>query len=271
MARLHPRVAISGLCFPDLSAADSIGVIAEIGAGATSMTSSALLESGVDNVVKAGREHGVDVVTTTGLLRFDLRPGADVGPQLQRMHEDIDQAVAVGARTVYTLTGPRVFDEWDDNLEAYVRLIEPVVEYAAERGIGLALEPANWLYADFSFVHSFRDALALGSAAGMGVCLDSFHVWTERDLHLDISAHIDLISHVQLSDQDRGARSLPCRAIPGAGDVPNRAIVRWLLDAGYAGPFDLELSGPTIDALGHREAAGEAARWLSELLTELGA
>jgi hypothetical protein len=47
--------------------------------------------------------------------------------------------------------------------------------------------------------------------------------------------------------------------------------VQWLLEAGYQGAFDLELSGPSIDQLGHREAARRSARWVDELLAEFGA
>jgi sugar phosphate isomerase/epimerase len=113
--------------------------------------------------------------------------------------------------------------------------------------------------------------VAFAARAGMGVCLDIFHVWTEGDLRKDIENHAGLISHVQLSDQQRGARQLPCRALPGDGDVPIAAIVGWLLEAGYEGAFDLELSGPAIDATGHRQAAERSAAWLDALLTQLGA
>ncbi len=69
----------------------------------------------------------------------------------------------------------------------------------------------------------------------------------------------------------RGSRSLPCRAVPGEGDVPLAAVVQWLLDAGYPGVFDCELNGPAIDAIGHHAAAAQAASWLDTLLSELGA
>jgi sugar phosphate isomerase/epimerase len=172
---------------------------------------------------------------------------------------------------VYTLTGPRAYADWADNVAAYARLVGNLADYAAERNIVLAVEPTSWLYADLSFVHSFHDSVAFASRAGMRVCLDVFHVWTESELRQDIKNHIDLVCHVQLSDMQPGARSLPCRAVPGDGDVPIRAIVQWLLDAGYAGVFDLELSGPGIDKLGHHEAARRSAVWLDALLAELDA
>ena len=268
---LHPRVAVSGLCFPALSAVESIGVLAALGVTKTSMTSTKLLESGVAAVADACTEHGVEVVTTTALVRFDLSPGADVEEQLKRAREDIDRAAAVGATSVYTLTGPRVYPEWLDNADAYAGLAGSVVDYAAERGLALAVEPTNWLIADLNFVHSFHDSIALASRAGTRVCLDIFHVWTESGLRRDIKNHVDLISHVQLSDMQRGARSLPCRAIPGDGDVPIRAVVQSLLDAGYEGAFDVELSGPSIDEMGDRVAATRSADWLDALLVELGA
>ncbi len=268
---LHPRVAVSGLCFPTLSAVQSVEALGNLGVTKTSMTSTKLLESGAEAVVDACRQHGVEVVTTTALVRFDLSHGADVAEQLQRAREDIDQAAAVGATSVYTLTGPRAHADWADNVDAYARLVGNLADYAAERNIVLAVEPTSWLYADLSFVHSFHDSVAFASRAGMHVCLDIFHVWTESELRQDIKNHIDVVCHVQLSDMQRGARSLPCRAIPGDGDVPIRAIVQWLLDAGYEGVFDLELSGPSIDMLGHHEAARRSAVWLDALLVELDA
>ncbi|MFF0818224.1 sugar phosphate isomerase/epimerase family protein [Rhodococcus sp. NPDC003318] len=268
--RTHPRVSVSGLCFPTLSAVDVIEVVGGLGVSKTSLTSAKVREVGADAVAAASRKHGVDVVTTTALLRFDLTPGADIEDQVLQARADIDQAAAVGAGTIYTLTGRRVFADWDENAAAYAEITADLVEYAAGKGIAVALEPTNWLYADLNFVHSFHDALLLGRRTGMGVCLDVFHVWTEAELRDEIRENIELVSHVQLSDMTPGMRSLPCRAVTGAGDVPVRQVVEWLLAAGYTGTFDLELSGPSIDERGHREAAAESVAWLGRLLTELG-
>lgn len=267
----HPRVAVSGLCFPTLSAVDAVEATGRLGVAKTSMSSSKLREAGAESVLAACRQHGVDVVTTTGLVRFDLTPGADVTAQVERAREDIDQAAAVGATSVYTLTGRRVFDDWAGNVDAYVTLVGDLVDYAASKQVVIAVEPTNWLYADLNFVHTFHDAVALASRAGMHVCLDIFHVWTEGELREDLTRNIHLVSHVQISDMEPGARELPCRDMPGQGHVPIMAIMQWVLDAGYEGVFDLELSGPRIEAIGHREAAGRAAEWLSEALVALGA
>jgi sugar phosphate isomerase/epimerase len=267
----HPRVCVSGLCFPELSALDALEAIADLGAANASMTGAKVRESGAEAVAAASRRLGVKVVTTTGALGLDLSSGQASGASLRRARQDIDLAAAVGAGAMYGLVGPRTSARWDASADAYVNAVGELVDYAADRGLTLAIEPASWLYADLTFIHSFHDAIAVAPRAGMGICLDAFHVWTEAGLREEISEHIGLIAHVQLSDMVRGSRSLPCRAVPGDGDVPIAAVVQWLLEAGYGGVFDCELNGPAIDAIGHHVAASQTAGWLDTLLKELGA
>lgn len=270
----HPRVSVSGLCFPELSALDTLEAVAALGVTNASLTGAKVRAAGAEAVAAASRRHGVRVVTTTAALGLDLRPGAAADAVAARLREarvDVDNAAAVGAGTVYGLTGPRPGADWDAGAAAYADAVSELVDHAAGRGVTLAVEPANWLYADLTFVHSFRDALRLARRAGLGVCLDLFHVWTEGGLRAEIAANADAVVHVQLSDMVLGDRTLPCRAVPGDGDVPLASIVGWLLEAGYQGVFDCELSGPRIDALGTRTAAARSAAWLTGLLADLGA
>jgi sugar phosphate isomerase/epimerase len=268
---VHPRVSVSGLCFPGLCAPDAIEAVAGLGVAGTSVTGAKARAAGAGAVVAAGRRHGVKIVATTGSLAFDLSSGDAAAGSRQRAEQDIDLAAAVGATVMYGLTGPRTAERWDACADAYVNAAGELAGYAAGRGVTLAIEPTSWLYADLTFIHTFHDALLIAPRAGMGICLDAFHVWTESGLREEIGAHARLIAHVQLSDMTRGSRSLPCRAVPGDGDVPLAAVVGWLLDAGYPGVFDCELNGPAIDAIGHHAAVARAAAWLGRLLDELGA
>jgi len=268
---VHPRVSVSGLCFPQLPATDAIEAVAGLGATSMSLTGAKARDAGAGAVVAASRRHGVRIVTTTGALALDLSSRQASVASRRRTEQDIDLAAAVGARAMYGLLGPRTTDRWDACADAYVNAIGDLVSYAASRAVTLAIEPTSWLYADLTFVHTFHDALLIAPRAGMGICLDAFHVWTEAGLREEITANVGLVAHVQLSDMERGARSLPCRAVPGDGDLPLAAVVQWLLDAGYPGVFDLELNGPAIDAIGHHTAAVQAANWLDKLLGELGA
>ena len=268
---MHPRVSVSGLCFPGLSATDAIEAVAGLGAASTSVTGAKARAAGAGALVAAGRRHGVRIVTTTGALGLDLSSAQALDASRRRTEQDIDLAATVGAAVMYGLTGPRTAARWDACADAYVNAAGDLAGYAAARGVTLAIEPTSWLYADLTFIHTFHDALLVAPRAGMGICLDAFHVWTEAGLREEIGQHAGLIAHVQLSDMTPGSRSLPCRAVPGDGDVPLAAVVQWLLDAGYPGAFDLELNGPAIDAIGHQAAAARAATWLDDLLRTLGA
>jgi sugar phosphate isomerase/epimerase len=268
---MHPRVCVSGLCFPELSAPDALEAIAWLGVANASMTGQKVRESESGAVVAASRRYGVKIVTTTGALGLDLSSGQASAASLLRARQDVDLAAAVGAAAMYGLVGPRPFARWDASADAYVNAVGELVGYAADRGVTLAIEPTSWLYADLTFIHTFHDATLVAPRAGLGICLDAFHVWTEAGLREEIGEHVGLIAHVQLSDMVRGSRSLPCRAVPGDGDVPLAAVVGWLLDAGYPGVFDCELNGPAIDAAGHHAAAAQTAGWLDALLKELGA
>ena len=268
---MHPRVSVSGLCFPRLSATDAIEAIAGLGVASASVTGAKVRDAGAGAVVAACRRHGVRIVTTTGALAFDLSSAEASDASRRRAEQDIDLTAAVGAAAMYGLTGPRPAARWDASADAYVNAAGDLAGYAAARGVRLAIEPTSWLYADLTFVHTFHDALLVAPRAGMGICLDAFHVWTESGLREEIVQHAGLIAHVQLSDMTPGSRALPCRAVPGDGDVPLAAVVQWLLEAGYPGVFDCELNGPAIDAIGHHAAAARAATWLDKLLEELGA
>ena len=158
---------------------------------------------------------------------------------------------------MYGLVGPRTAARWDACADAYVNAVGELVGYAADRGVTLAIEPTSWLYADLTFIHTFHDALLVAPRAGLGICLDAFHVWTEAGLREEISEHVGLIAHVQLSDMVRGSRALPCRAVPGDGDVPLAAVVQWLLDAGYAGGLRLRAQRPRHRR--HRPPCGRGA------------
>ena len=264
---MHQKVSVSGLCFPELPAPEAIEAIAGLGVASASLTGTKVRAAGAEVVAAAARRHGVKIVTTTGTLAINLSSAAASAESRQLVQKDIDLAAAVGAATMYGLTGPRTSARWDACADAYVNAAANLSGYAAARGVRLAIEPTSWLYSDLTFIHTFHDALLVAPRAGIGICLDAFHVWTEAGLREEIAAHTSLIAHVQLSDMTPGSRALPCRAVPGDGDVPLAAVVGWLLDAGYPGAFDCELNGPAIDAIGHHAAAARAADWLDKLLT----
>ena len=90
--------------------------------------------------------------------------------------------------------------------------------------------------------------------------------WAERGLAETVTAGVDRLRLVQVSDFAVGTLSTPNRLVPGDGDIPLERILGGALSAGYAGCFDLELIGPAIDEEGYESAVPRAVARLTELL-----
>ena len=163
-------------------------------------------------------------------------------------------------------SGPAGGLTWDEAAARFTDAIAPVVEYAGNAGISLAVENTNTMRADLGFVHSVRDVMDLAGMAGIAPCADLCAGWTDRDLEGALRAGVSQFAMVQVADYVLGTLCSADRAVPGDGDVPIQRHLSWLADAGYTGPIEIELLGPRISAEGPAAAGARAVRVLTELV-----
>ncbi len=183
----------------------------------------------------------------------------------------LEFAAAVGAKSVYLCTGSMASLTWEEAADAFCEAIAPLTPLARALGVPLAVEPTNSLLADVSFVYSLRDALDLARAAGVKVVLDVFSCWYERGLEDLVRKNVDQIALVQISDFVIGTHETGNRVVPGDGDLPLARLLSMVVDAGYGGPFDLEIMGPRMDSEGYPSAIRRSVERASELLDRSGA
>jgi sugar phosphate isomerase/epimerase len=181
----------------------------------------------------------------------------------------IGAAAAVGARAISLLTGGRGASTWDDAAQRFCDAVQPCLDDARAAGVALAIENASGLYADIHIAHSLRDTIELAERAGLGICIDLFHSWTEAHLPALVDRALPRTVTVQLSDYVLGDRALPARAVPGDGVIPLEAVVAQVIASGYPHGFDLELIGPRIEREGRREAARRSCDVMSAMLSRL--
>jgi D-psicose/D-tagatose/L-ribulose 3-epimerase len=116
-------------------------------------------------------------------------------------------------------------------------------DIAQGAGISLAIEPLNRFEA--YLMNTIKDAADYVSRVGhpnLGVMYDTFHAnIEERDPVACIGAHMDVIRHVHISENDRGT--------PGRGHVPWAETFRALRDGGYDGWLTIESFGRTLPEL----------------------
>jgi sugar phosphate isomerase/epimerase len=270
---MHERLSVHSVCFAGATLSELAGYWHELGAQRVSLVSNNLLDEGLEAAQEALRTSDCRVESITHAFlpgrHLELREESwrDARDTLSRLIQD---AKSLGARSIYMLTGGHGSLAWEDAAQAFRAAIAPCVMQAKEAGIALMVENSAALYAEVHIAHTLRDAVTLAELADTGVCIDLFACWTEAGLRESIQRAMPRCHLVQVCDYVYGDRSLPSRAVPGDGAIPVERILKWVLEAGYAGTFDIELVGPRIDAQGRVAAVRRAADNLGRILRSLG-
>jgi sugar phosphate isomerase/epimerase len=270
---MHERVSVNALCFQGADLAQIAGHWRALKPKRIGLTSQLLPDdlSVAERIIAEGPYRFESMVHLLLMGSTLEAPAPVVAAEQAKLTQVIRSAASLGAQSIYLLTGGRGILSWEEAAERFCALVAPCRAEAEALGLKLMLEPATAFHSDSHIVHTLRDTLTLAELAGLGVNVDIFACWTEAGLKATIERAASRIHLVQVCDYVYGDRSLPCRAVPGDGHIPLKRIFDWLLSAGYAGAFDLELIGPRIDAEGHLAAARRAADNVGAILTSLGA
>jgi D-psicose/D-tagatose/L-ribulose 3-epimerase len=126
------------------------------------------------------------------------------------------------------------------------RLVEvhrKAAEHAAGAGIRLAVEPLNRF--ECYVLNTVADAAEIVRRVAhpsYGLLYDTFHAnIEEKDPVGVIAPHVELITHVHISENDRGT--------PGKGHVPFGPTLKALKSGGYDGWLTIEAFGRALPAL----------------------
>jgi sugar phosphate isomerase/epimerase len=259
-------ISVSAICTYSLPLDGDVAFWSRHGIRRVGVSVAKLERFGWDDGVALVRGSGVEVGNLIGLGPFRLdRPDA-WDTQRTRLDRAVTTAAELGAGCMVFTTGPAGAMTWEDAADALERALAPTLTAARATGVAFALEHTHALRADIGFVHSLHDAVDLARRLGVGVCMEINACWGERALERTIREGVDVIRLVQVSDYAIGTTSTPDRLVPGDGDIPLGRILRWILDAGYTGDFDLELIGPRIEAEGYDRAVPRAVEAVRTLL-----
>lgn len=270
---MHPSLSISSICFLQDSLTRQAQYWRELQPHRIGLAGPQLDNEEPDTIRQALASGSYTVETIMHPLLFaralDPDPDSWLEPRA-RLLARIEQAQQLGSKSIYMTTGGHGNLTWEQAAETFAGIIAPCVERASGAGVRLMIENAPPVYADLHIAHTLRDTLTLAELADIGVCVDLIGCWTEAGLQPLLERAAKRCSLVQVSDYVCGDRSLPCRAVPGDGDMPLARLLGWLSDAGYRGAFELELLGPRIDEEGHFAATRRAAQRLGAILESIG-
>lgn len=266
---MHPRISINTISTLSWSLADDLALLERLDApnfGLPLLKLERDVDAGIAAIRKAGRPVACVAASTADVSLLDPEAALAV------LRPAIDVARALASPICYFTSGrtpPRMTT--DDACAALAKALVPAIDYAAGQGIRLAIENNSMSNRRGGFVHTLRDTIRLCEETGVGICLELQNCWYERDLARLFREHVDRIALVQVSDFLVGDPLWLNRRVPGDGSIPLEFMLGALLEAGYAGLFDIEVIGPQIDAEGPEAALERSAAWLGARLEELGA
>jgi sugar phosphate isomerase/epimerase len=132
------------------------------------------------------------------------------------------------------------------------------------------IENTSTLTHGTGFANSMRDIADVAEWTGVGLIVDIYNCWRERDFADAFRRCLPHVQVVQVSDYVSTGIYLD-RPVPGDGIIPYPQLIRTMLEAGYQGPFDLEVMGPHVEAEGVIAAVHRGCQQLSLMLADAGA
>ena len=271
MSELHPRISISTISSWNWPLKQAIELYQQLGVAAMGVE---YRKAAADpqGSIAAIRQAGLSLSSVTAdTIGADLLAPVDEqgSPALRALKPSLDFAAAGGGKPCYFVGGgspPRT--PTDELVDALIAAVPPVLAYAREIGVPLAIEHNNAALRDSGFINTLHDCIEFSEQTGVGICLELQNCWIERNLPELFRRHVHRLAVVQVSDFLVGETTRLNRRVLGDGSIPLEFLLGNLLAAGYAGPFEIEILGPAIEAEGYESSLRRSLDWLNERLVK---
>jgi sugar phosphate isomerase/epimerase len=264
---VHPRLAVSAICSWNLGFDEDLALWADLGVDHVGLylEKMELADGGVARAAASVRDAGLSV-STLACRGFELAERGTWPDRWRSLETALEAAATVDAHCLFVTAGAPGALGWDDCVRALGDALEPLRAPAARLGVRLAVEHTNPMRRDIGFIHSLRDMVEVARRLDVGVVFEVTNCWYERDLEATIVDGAGTFDVVQLSDYLVGTVSATERAVPGDGDIPLARIIGLLCEAGFDGPFELEMLGPRVEEEGYGPAIARALRALEPMI-----
>jgi sugar phosphate isomerase/epimerase len=230
-----------------------------------------------------GEEKGLELLAELGMAVSSLSwAGGFTGSEgwthdesVEDGRQAIELAAALRARCLVVHSGPRGLHTQNHVRRLLREALESLLPLAESLHVTLALEPMHPAAGGrWTFLTDLDDALRLVTSFGspyLKLVLDCYDWGREDDLASRLPRLAPHLALVQLAD----GREAPCgernRCPLGTGNVPLAGLVRELANAGYRGPFEIELLGEEIEACDYQSLLCDSQRQWKEWMTAEGA
>ncbi len=179
------------------------------------------------------------------ILPFPLEGPKDPRERVEALCASIRRLAPFEPESVVCLTGSAAGLDSGEARHTVVEGLRRIGAQAQAAGVRVGLEPMSRLDAEaWTIATSIAEALDLLEEAGdtaLGITFDVWHLWSTETLFDDIRAHAARFTGVHVCDWREPTRGWADRVLPGDGIAPLPQILGALDEAGWRGPYDLEI------------------------------
>ena len=228
------------------------------------------VERNRDEAIGLIKDSRLQVSDVAGGRLFDLDEGGRPRPRIEQTRALIDLARDLDAETLLIICGPGGRQRMDDVWRLSLDVLGELLPYAEEQGVRLGIEPMHPVYMpEWSICNTIEDALWLLDrfpSPNLGIILDAWHIWWEKDIVALIEQCRGRIAGVHLCDWRASTRSiLNERTVPGEGIIPLRGFCHAVADAGWTGCWDIEIFSEQHWAEDYDDVLRRCKRWFDSV------
>ena len=239
-APANHRLSVNAMCTFPWSFEQDIDLWQETGLKFAGLLMSKLGPDPADRMIRMAAAG----ITASTLITepFDLGDPDSWDQTRARQRAAIDLMAKFGGLSIYFPPGRTTGAPWREDLSRLAEAVAPTVEHARANGVLASIEPS--LRTSVSFVNTLRDAIDVAELTGLSIVADFGNMWMERDFREVVAQAQPHLALMQIGDMVIGSVSQPPpggRAHIGEGELPLRRLLGDVLDAGYAGVFDVEV------------------------------
>jgi sugar phosphate isomerase/epimerase len=240
-------LSINSMTVKPWSLAELVDGCARAGISAISPWRDIVQACGLERAAQLIRAHGM---TVTGLCRGGMFPAADAAGRRAALDDNqraVDEAAAIGAQCLILVVGglPKGSRDIVDARRQVRDALATLLPYARRAQVPLAIEPLHPMFAaDRACVNTLAQANDLCDelGEGVGVAIDTYHVWWDPDLKRQIARAGANILAYHVNDWLVPTTDLLLdRGMMGDGVIDLRAIRAIVENAGYRGHCEVEI------------------------------
>lgn len=209
---------------------------------------------------------------------------------IAHIYKLMDASVLLGVNMITTFIGRDSSKNVEENMELVKEIWTPIMRYAEEKGVRVAIENCPMLFTDdewpggqniMTTPSNWRRVFEILDSPNLGINYDPSHfVWQQIDYIKPLYEFKDKIFHVHYKDikvyqdklRDVGVMALPLEymtpKIPGLGDVDWGKYISALTDIGYDGYSVIEVEDKAFEKSldDAKKAVIQSARYLRNFI-----